>query len=286
MCRLYGSLSLKSAPATRWLVESERSLLNQSNTSAEQAQKDGWGVGWYDARGAAVIDKDVGGAFEPGQRDRYLSAAARATGTLVIGHLRHASNPMGLTHEELIGVVNSQPFGDGNLLFAHNGAIPYPRETRPCLGRFESRLKGVNDSEVLFLLLARHLDSGVDPLEAYARTVADLWEVWMQKDEPASGPYSGLNVLLAPGPDELWAFCNWHGEHGTGFLDGRPYYQMTYTADPFEVVIGSEPFDARADDWKPIPNAGYVHAARKGSRIELSTGWIPIRRPVNAGRVP
>src|SRR5215472_8849478 len=118
MCRLFGSLSVEAAPVSRWLVGSERSLLRQSNTSAANAQTDGWGIAWYDGERRSTLVKGAHGAWEPAEKERYLEAAERAAGPLVVGHLRHASNPMGLPKEQLIGPVNSQPFAFGDTLFA------------------------------------------------------------------------------------------------------------------------------------------------------------------------
>src|SRR4029077_12543648 len=89
-------------------------------------------------------------------------------------------------------------------------------ETRPSLGRFEENVRGVNDSEVLFWLYARHLDDGATPVEAYRRTVGDLESTWERHGRPEGGAYSGLNLIVARGPHELWGFCHWLGEHGAG----------------------------------------------------------------------
>ncbi|HTT45670.1 MAG TPA: class II glutamine amidotransferase, partial [Thermoplasmata archaeon] len=155
MCRLFGLLSVQSGSAEPWLVRSDRSLLAQSNVDPERAQKDGWGIGWFLQGGHAHVVKGKEGAFSTGEREHYLRTAAEARGTLILGHLRHASNPLKLPHEKLIALENSQPFENHTTLFAHNGAIPFPEETRPFLGVHEPKVKGVNDSEVLFWLLYR-----------------------------------------------------------------------------------------------------------------------------------
>ena len=278
MCRLFGMLGGAQTPAEPWLVSTDRSLLVQSNTSEKHAQKDGWGVAWYEATRTPRIEKGVGGAFAAGENPHFRDASHRAHGPLVIGHLRHASNPMNLPHERLIARENSQPFTHGSYLFAHNGSITYPKETRPLLGAFESHVRGVNDSEVLFYLFARHLEERVDPVQAYARTVADLIEVGRQHPKSSKAlPYTGLNVLFTRGPNELWAFCHWLGEHGSRFLDAEhPYYEMTYFADAKVVVVGSEPFDSERKDWRSIPNGTFLYAHAAHGLIGVKTGPIPL----------
>lgn len=280
MCRLFGLLGNSVTPADPWLLFTDRSLLRQSNVSPETAQKDGWGIAWFDASRNVRLEKGAAGAYRPGEVERFTQAARESRGPLVLGHLRHASNPMDLPPERLLGLENSQPFVHGSTLFAHNGSIPFPRETRTKLGRFEPRVKGVNDSEVLFWLLVRHIEETGDPLRAYAETVQDLEEVWNAQGAPPPGPYSGLNVLISRGPNELWAFCRYLGEHGTGLLDTtRPYYEMTYAADAKQLVVGSEPFDTKRRDWVSLPNGHYLFAQATHGLVALQTGELPAAKP-------
>jgi predicted glutamine amidotransferase len=280
MCRLFGLIGSQPTPAEDWLVGTERSLLAQSNVSGEEAQGDGWGIGWYAEGRTPRVEKGVGGAFQPGETERFREVSKRAHGPVVIGHLRKASNPMNLPHARLIGPENSQPFSAHSSLFAHNGAIPFPRETRAKLGPYEEKVRGVNDSEVLFWLLTRHVDQLGDPAQAFARTVDDLVTVWEEQGRPPAPPYTGLNVLFTRGPGELWGFCHWRGEHGSGLLDhDREYYQMAYRADARHAVLGSEPFDAR-NDWRSLANGEFVHAQLSHGLVATKTGPIPwVRAP-------
>ncbi|MGB7124218.1 MAG: class II glutamine amidotransferase [Thermoplasmata archaeon] len=277
MCRLFGLLSNNDESAEPWLVRSDRSLLAQSNVSPDTAQKDGWGIGWLTDGGRARVERGVAGAFAEGERERFVRAAKDALGPVVVGHLRHASNPLHLEHEQLIGLANCQPFDTHTTLFAHNGSIPFPVETRPFLGVHEPKLRGVNDSEVLFWLLVRNTEETGDPLVGYVRTVEDLVRVWEAMGRPAIPPFSGLNVVFSRGPDELWAFSQWTGDHGSGLFDEhRRYFEMSYAATSHRVVVGSEPFDAQPATWKSLPSGHYLSAHRENGHVVVRTGRTPI----------
>ncbi len=287
MCRLFGLLSTRNASAEPWLVDAERSLLAQSHASEETAQRDGWGIGWYTAEGRTQVVRGVRGAYEAGERERFSAAARESRPPLIVGHLRRASNPLGLPAEQLQGPLNSQPFASPGALFAHNGMIPFPRETRPYLGRQAEEVRGVNDSEVLFRLLLRHYEEKGEPLRAYESAIRDLLAVWEQLGRKGAHPFSGLNVLFSPGPQELWAFCLWTGDHGRGLLDPtRPYYEMTYQQTPDRLVIGSEPFDAKTGAWSPLERGHYLRAVWAGDRIELTRGSVHLPASLEAPLAP
>ncbi len=278
VCRLFGLLGNPMTPADPWLVATDRSLLAQSNATPETRQPDGWGIAWYSEKRIPRIEKGVRGAFE--ERERFTDASRAARGPAVLGHLRHASNPMNLPRDRLIGLENSQPFVYRNFLFAHNGHIPHPRETRPLLGRYETFVQGVNDSEVLFWLLVRHVEELGDPVAAYAETVRELLQVWEENGGTTPTPYSGLNVLFTRGPNELWAFCHWLGEHGSGLLDrSRPYYQLAYVTDAKQCVVGSEPFDSKRRDWRDLGNGQFLVARNVQGLVTVETGTIPLPPP-------
>jgi len=273
MCRLFGLLGNPKTPADPWLLETDRSLLKQSHVSEERAQRDGWGIAWYTEKRTPQVEKGPRGAFE--ETREFTHAAHAARGPVVLGHLRHASNPLGLPRERLLGLENSQPFVHRNYLFGHNGSIPYPRETRALLGRYESSVMGVNDSEVLFWLLVKNTETVGDPLEGYRRTVGDLVTVWESAGRGVAEPFSALNVIFTRGPNELWAFCLWRGEHGPRLLDAtRPYFDMTYLADAKQCVVGSEPFDARRSDWRDLSNGEYLVARADRGLVAVETGAI------------
>ena len=287
MCRLFGLLSSKPESAEPWLVKMDRSLFAQSNVSPETAQSDGWGIGWFTDGGRARVEKGTGGAYMEGERERFHTAARDASGTFVLGHLRHASNPLELPRERLIAMENSQPFENHTMLFGHNGSIPFPNETRPFLGVHEPKVRGVNDSEVLFWLLVRNTEETGDPLRGYLQTTQDLVRVWEGLRRPAIPPFSGLNVIFSRGPDELWAFCQWTGDHGGGLYDEtRRYYEMTYASTPHRVVVGSEPFDREKGVWKSLGSGTYLHATRSEHKVDVTVGKIPLPTALEVRPLP
>ena len=280
MCRLLGVLSAEEISSRPWLLDSDRSLYVQSSVSPETAQKDGWGIGWFDTQGRIHVQKGIHGASEPPEKEHFRLIAGSARSRNLIGHLRHASNPLRLAPEQLLGLVNSQPFEDGHTLFGHNGSIPFPAETRKVLGRLDEEVKGVNDSEVLYWLLQKHYRESGDALDAFVAARRDLVAVWERNGRPEGGPWSALNVLFAPMPDELWAFCCYEGEHGHNLCDeGQPYYQMSYQEMPTGLVVGSEPLDSHRERWNALTNGHFLRARIHNERILLEKGELPALSP-------
>lgn len=261
---------------TPWILESPTSLRAQANAREDQMQSDGWGIAWIDRSRKPHVERGIHGAYQSEEAGRFSAAAEAARGPLVVAHLRKASNPMNLPHDRLIAIENTQPFTHEGYLFAHNGSIPLPGETRPRLGEFERNVRGVNDSEVLFWLLVKHAESIGEPLTAFRKAREDLVAVWESSPPPRpTYPYTGLNVLFSRGPNELWAFASSMGEHGTGILDThRPYYEMAYRADAKQLVVGSEPFENGAAAWNSLPAGRYLSARIDHGLVSLETGSI------------
>jgi predicted glutamine amidotransferase len=276
MCRLFGYLGVRGASVAPWILETSTCLRAQANARPEQLQSDGWGVAWIDEHRKARLARGIHGAYEPEEAEHFSAAARAARGPLVLAHLRKASNPMNLPHERLIALENTQPFTYNGYLFAHNGSIPLPAETRPHLDRFEKQVRGVNDSEVLFWLLVKHVEAVGDPLTAYRRARDELVAVWNSAPPPRpTFPYTGLNVLFSRGANELWAFASSLGEHGTGLLDlHRPYYEMAYRADAKELLVASEPLENGTEGWKSLPTGTYLSARVDHGLLSLETGSL------------
>jgi predicted glutamine amidotransferase len=276
MARLFGLLGGRSSSPSPWLTTSPSSLLVQSNSDPAHLQRDGWGIGWYDKTRSPRIERGIGGIYEELEKERFIAASNTAHGPVVIAHIRSASNPMNLPRERLVALENSQPFSFEGSLFAHNGMISLPRETRPHLGKFERNVRGVNDSEILFWLLMRNIEELGDPLTAFTHTRDELVQVWKQHGKGIAQPYTGLNIIVTRGPNELWEFCHYLGEHGTGLCDKRhPFYEMCYRTDAKQLIVASEPFDPSLPDWRPLHNGEYLVGHLDHGLVAVETGNIP-----------
>lgn len=186
-------------------------------------------------------------------------------GSVVVGHIRNASNPRGIPHEEVVAPKNRQPFVRNGTIFAHNGVVrDRDQVASSCLGGV--RLQGVNDSEVLFLMLLRNLEH-CSPDKAFEVTGHEIYDAWSKRQGRAPrGPYGALNVLFAPGPTDLWAFCSYReadlSPSNQKRLTGdtaKPFYEMAYLATLAEVVVASEPLDDNPS-WKELGDGHYLHA--------------------------
>ncbi|MHB8658078.1 MAG: class II glutamine amidotransferase [Solirubrobacteraceae bacterium] len=182
MCRLFGmSAGAEPMTATFWLLRAPDSLVDQSHR-----EPDGTGLGYYDAEGHPLIDKQPLAAFD----DQEFARAARTVRSRTfVGHIRYASNGA-LTQQ------NTHPFEQRGRLFAHNGVIGELGSLEQQLGDAAGLLRGETDSERWFALItdqiARH---GGDVGEAIA--VATRWVA-------ANLPVLSLNFVLLTAT-ELWA---------------------------------------------------------------------------------
>ena len=190
MCRLYAGVDHAASERRRFLLDAPNALLRQSRDHA-----DGWGVADFTPQGIR-IERSTGCAW---QDDAFPDAVSRASGRVVLAHVRRASvGP--------VNPANTHPFTDGQLVFAHNGTVPGFDEIRPkleqqCGAELAATVKGETDSEWLFALLRRHLQEGIlhrDSLQGLAAalraTVNDVVRLCGDRAESA-----GLNLLVSDG---------------------------------------------------------------------------------------
>ncbi|MDE2038762.1 MAG: class II glutamine amidotransferase [Elusimicrobia bacterium] len=270
MCRLFAQFSAEPRDAAYLLLEAPASLLEQSRAKAGCLQKDGWGVGWHE-RGRALVLKSRRPIYE--ERDALRRAARSAVSRIVIGHIRAASNPLGLPRARLLTEANAQPFSDGRWLFAHNGTLNIPKETAGALGRLRSRLRGENDSEVYFWHLLKHLRREGDFERALRSALAELWELWegCRSEHPGlTAPYSAVNTLLSDG-ETLYAVC--HQAVPGSILSGacnpdQPWGQMSVSRRPGLVVVASEDMDRGR--WTRMRPPELLTMRLRSGRIEVA----------------
>ncbi len=203
MCRW---LAYSGAPVLleELLFKPKHSLIDQSMSSHSPdtpTNGDGFGVGWYDARGRAGLFRSI----RPAWNDFNLREIAALTeSSLFLAHVR-------ATSQATIQETNCHPFRHGRWLFVHNGEIQeIEKIRRDLLFRIDPRLfsevQGTTDSEVMFFLaLTFGLES--EPVEAVQRMAGFVEDVARK---------NGI-------ADPIWMTL--------GFSDGKKLYAVRYATD-------------------------------------------------------
>jgi predicted glutamine amidotransferase len=197
MCRLFGmTAGQEPVTATFWLLDAPDSLEAQSRRNA-----DGSGIGFFDAAGRPVLDKQPEPAFSDEEFSREARQAESAT---FVAHVRWATAG-GRT------VANTHPFAMYGLIMAHNGGFGELERLDSQLGGYRKLVLGDTDSERYFALITQQADAhGGDVgagLTAAARWIGERL------------PVSSLNAIVAA-PGELWAL-RYPGQHALHVIE-RP----------------------------------------------------------------
>ncbi|MDE2291677.1 MAG: class II glutamine amidotransferase [Elusimicrobia bacterium] len=270
MCRLFGQLCIAPRTAEDLFAEDPYSLLSLSDADRKRPQKDGWGVGWFDADGRARVVKSARPVRA--EEGRARAALRRARSRAVVGHIRAASNPLGLSARQLFGAVNNQPFSDGRWLFAHNGTLEVPDEVASHLGDGRRRLRGRNDSEVYFRQFLKFLDAYSDAGAALAACARETWRVWRAsraRHPDKKRPFTGLNAVVTDGR-ELHALSLYRSARGLRSLGrgAQPWGTMSLRRSPGRVVVASE--DSDRGRWRRLPPGSLVSVRRARGRLKVS----------------
>jgi len=213
------------------VLDPPHSLLRQSWAPRDMRgggtiNADGFGVGWYTPDGP-VRYRRAG----PMWSDAGWGDLARVTTSgAVLAAVRSATVGMPV-HESACA-----PFGDGAVLFSHNGRVTgWPQSVAKLAERLPVTdlltLDAPTDAAFLWALVRHRLRGGADPAAALAATVSEV---------DAAAPGSRLNLLLTDGR-RIYATTAGHS------LWARPN------------LVASEPFD---DDpaWQPVPDRSLVVA--------------------------
>ena len=193
------------------VLEASNSLLRQSFDAGFHpglCQKnnmtlnaDGFGVGWYGRRGAAIYR-----SVTPAWNNRNLrELCGSVESRCIFAHVR-AATPSSIVSEE-----NCHPFRYGPLLFQHNGHVEdFPRIKRRLMAALRDdvyeQLEGTTDSEACFGLVLSLLDpeaiaaNTLEPSElqnAMLGAIAMLRE--MLEQEGIETGYSTFNFALTDG---------------------------------------------------------------------------------------
>lgn len=262
MCRLFGlTAGRQRVRATFWLLDAPDSLLAQSRRNP-----DGCGIGYFNASGAPVLDKQP----EPGFADPEFSRAAKeATAATFVAHVRWASTGRRT-------VANTHPFTMAGRIMAHNGGFGELGKLDAQLGRHRELVRGETDSERYFALITQQTEAcGGDV--ATGITAAARWIA-------ARLPVSSLNTVVSTG-DQLWglrypgvhalhilqrpagtsrppeataAGSGTGGEPGLHARSGMSSYHLPGLRDAPCVVVASEALDGE-DGWRMLAPGELVH---------------------------
>jgi predicted glutamine amidotransferase len=245
MCRLFG-LTSGTVPArvTFWLLDAPDSLEVQSHRNA-----DGSGIGFFDAAGAPVLDKQPEPAFSD---EEFVREAREAKSATFIAHVRWATAG-GRT------VQNTHPFAMQGRIMAHNGGIGELPRLEEQLGSYASLVLGDTDSERYFALITKQTEAHGGDVGAGITAAAS----WIAEHLPVSS----LNTIVAA-PGELWAL-RYPAAHALHILDrpaGPQLHVRSATssmhapalAETPSVVVASEELDGESG-WRMLVPGELVH---------------------------
>jgi predicted glutamine amidotransferase len=251
MCRLFGlTAGTARVRATFWLLDAPDSLEAQSHRNA-----DGSGIGFFDAAGAPVLDKQPEPAFED---EEFIHEAKQAESATFVAHVRYVTAG-GRT------VRNTHPFAARGRIMAHNGGFGELARLEEQLGSYRGLVLGDTDSERYFALITQQTDAhGGDVgagIAAAARWIA------------ANLPLSSLNTIVAA-PGELWAL-RYPAQHALHIIErpagpgaGKAGLHVRSATSSVHVpaldaaasvVIASEELDGE-DGWRMLAPGELVHA--------------------------
>lgn len=278
MCRLFGQVTTEETDAKSFLLAKKYSLLGQSDCNKKYLQKDGWGIGYWlsqpsqytkdylenskesRGRGSWNLIKSPRPIYR--EKKRFRGVAQKNRSTIILAHIRHASNPKKLPEPDLIKFENTQPFVHKNLIFAHNGTLNIMDEMTGTLGPYKKNLRGTNDSEVLFWLFVKMWKKhrSIQNPEALwqkvfrgmIRQIVHRWKKIPKSKRKFSAPYRGLNCLASDG-NSFAALCFYDKAEGFSLCgQRRPYFEMCYNISEKRIAVASEPMD-ESREWHPIP---------------------------------
>jgi glutamine amidotransferase len=261
MCRLFGlTAGTASVRATFWLLDAPDSLEVQSHRNA-----DGSGIGFFDAAGRPVVDKQPEPAFSD---QEFIHEARQAQSSAFVAHVRWATAG-GRTAR------NTHPFTMNGRIMAHNGGFGELSQLDSELGSYAGLVLGETDSERYFALITKQADAHGGDLGAGIAAAAS----WIA----ARLPVSSLNTIVAA-PGELWAL-RYPDQHALHILErpaGPELHVRSATSsvhvpeltDQASVVIASERLDGE-DGWRMLEPGELVHV-----RPDLSVhSEIAVTRP-------
>ena len=161
-------------------------------------------------------------------------------------------------------------FSGEGLAFAHDGTLFIKNEIRSLLGKYASRVKSANGSEVLFWQVVKMLDAYGSMGTALEMALDEIRTVWISVKDKYPGraaPYSGMNMFLAS-KDSLAVLCHWPPENKTARTTpgaGR----VAWRREKDRLIFTGGSADARPGR-KKMNDPEIAFARTRGGKLELS----------------
>ena len=244
MCRL---LAYSGEPIflEALVCKPQHSLVRQSMRADEAkvtTNGDGFGLGWYTGH-ADRAEPGVYREVTPAWSDENLLALCSVVRSpLFFAHVRATTGTAVARH-------NCHPFRHGKYLFMHNGQIgDYSKVRRPLEATLPDHLyatrKGATDSELMFLLIMAHIESGTAPVQAVTDMLSHV--VDLMREQRIKTPLR-FAATLSDGK-LLHAF-----RFSTD--DKPPTMYLSRCGNLGGIVVASEPLQDRASPECPEWNA-------------------------------
>ncbi len=243
MCRLFGlAAGAARVRATFWLLDAPDSLEVQGYRNV-----DGSGIGFFDAAGAPIVDKQPEPSFAD---EEFVHESKVAESTAFVAHVRLASTG-GRT------VLNTHPFAIHGRVMAHNGGFGELARLDEQLGPYASLVLGDTDSERYFALITQQADAHGGDVGA-GITAAARWIA-------ANLPVSSLNTVVAA-PGELWAL-RYPGQHALHIIE-RPAGPGAGPAAPVGLHVRSATSSVQVPVLQSVPSVVVA-----SERLDGEIGW-------------
>jgi len=208
---------------------------------------DGWGLAYAQEQGVGRIRVPDPAHSSP----EFVEVSQEHRSDLAIAHVRWATDNLA------ISLVNTHPFTDGRLAFAHNGAIRPASSLDTLLAPgVRATLQGTTDSERYFLAVADRA-RGMDPADALAATTSSI----------ANGrfEYTSLNAMLVT-DRELIAVNRFRPGSERERGEGPDYYRLKYRVTPDAIVITSSGWGS---GWETLGNGEMLVVQRGSLELEV-----------------